>query len=187
MEESAKKPVNTAVGCLTMIAMLFVIVAIISSCLGGKSSDKPDEAVAPLQLSEMTIEEYAPYLIKETIGEKSNTDKTSLITVTVDDPGMITLDLNASENFTKNTTRQSMLIKSPEIFGMAFADRSELNSITINWYLDLVDLRGNEKVGKVMTITFDRENAETINWENINPENIPLVADQYWEHSLFSK
>lgn len=41
-----------------------------------------------------------------------------------------------------------------------------------------------EKVGKVMTVEFT---ADTVNWDNVDPENIPKVADDYWEHPLFNK
>ncbi|HBK85522.1 MAG TPA: hypothetical protein DDZ53_05775, partial [Firmicutes bacterium] len=154
------------------------------------SSDSPQtnsDKVVQVRPTDMSIKDYSTYLIKDTIGEQSNTKKPSLQEIVPTENNTLVLDLNASENFTKSTTRQSMLIKAPKIFGKAFADRPELTSITISWYLDLVDVRGNEKVGKVMTITFTRENADTVNWENIDPENIPLVADAYWQHSLFTR
>lgn len=44
------------------------------------------------------------------------------------------------------------------------------------------DLRGNSSEQEALRMTFSRANAASVRWDKVNPENLPKIADQYWQH-----
>lgn len=50
-----------------------------------------------------------------------------------------------------------------------------------------MDQYGNEKKDNVMKITLNRETLDKINYDNFLHNNLPKVANQYWEHPALSK
>lgn len=188
MEDNEKKQ-NTAKGCLVLIVFFAIIVIAFASCggCGGGGSDKEEEEKTPalteVEISSMDMEEYARYLA-DTLGAASS-DKERLRDF-ANENGHLFLYMNASENFTSKLIRIGTLDKSARLFKKAFLERGDIESLELIWYLDLVDQKGNEKEGPVIQITLTKENAATINWENFLSDNLPAVADEYWEHPLFS-
>lgn len=37
---------------------------------------------------------------------------------------------------------------------------------------------------KVMTLDFDMDKMREVNWKNVLNDNIPNLANSYWEHSV---
>lgn len=46
----------------------------------------------------------------------------------------------------------------------------------------LIDAYGNTAEEHVMRISLDRPTLAKINFDGINPDNLPIIADQYWQH-----
>ncbi len=59
---------------------------------------------------------------------------------------------------------------------------THVNEITMNAHLVLVDKYGGESTDKVMAIRMSKGTWEKINWDNFLIDNLPSVADTYWEH-----
>ena len=159
--------------------MILVVVALtVAAC-----ADEP--AVTEVDTAAMDAKEYAAYLVKETVGEKTNQDKERLRAVVGD--ANLAIALNANSNLSASLQKTATLGDSAEIFEKAFAERADLESLRLAWYIELVDQKGNTSEGEVIQITFTRENASTINWDNVLTSNIPKIADKYWEHALYSR
>lgn len=58
----------------------------------------------------------------------------------------------------------------------------DIETINVSAIATLVDMRGNETKEQVLGAGFTRRNAATINWKNVKPDNIPLLANSYYEH-----
>jgi hypothetical protein len=56
-----------------------------------------------------------------------------------------------------------------------------VKEIKTNVTTTLTDIKGKSRVAPVIGITFTRDNAKTINWPAIDIDNIPKIADGYWE------
>lgn len=44
------------------------------------------------------------------------------------------------------------------------------------------DIRGNRITARAFLISFSRENARSINWNDVLNDDLPLIADEYWQH-----
>lgn len=83
--------------------------------------------------------------------------------------------------------RNRFIENATAIIPAVFAKFPELSMITISSTATLVDIKGNESTKEVMSIRFSRDNSATINWENINRDNVMKVADQSWVHPVLLK
>ena len=54
-----------------------------------------------------------------------------------------------------------------------------------NTYTDFTDEYGNEKKDEVMHIYIPREEADKINFDNFNEDNIKEISDEYYIHPSF--
>lgn len=90
--------------------------------------------------------------------------------------------LIGNDNLSTDYIKRKMLIDSCELFEKAFAELPEINSTYIDWHFPLVDTYGNVELNSVMTIKITRETEDKINWENFMTDNLPDVADFYWQH-----
>jgi hypothetical protein len=70
----------------------------------------------------------------------------------------------------------AVLAANPEIDHIEFLLRSQL-----------IDVRGQESIDQMLRLRMTRQNAATINWEKFSPDDLPRVADFYWEHRLLKK
>jgi hypothetical protein len=61
-----------------------------------------------------------------------------------------------------------------------FARFPQITSIDIFGTGKFKDVRGNESRGNAAHMLFTRANASTIRWNNINPDNLPRLADSAW-------
>jgi len=163
---------------------MVVIIAIIDP-----SSEEPHPVNAKegvVGVAEMDIKDYAAYLVKEVAGKNTNNGKETFV-ASSGTADYLAIDINASDNLTPGLQKTSMLVDSIDVFKKAFAERPDINSLKLVWYLDLVDQKGNESTGVVMRVRVTRGNATTINWDNVLMDNLPKIADEYWEHPLYSK
>lgn len=131
------------------------------------------------------IGEYAQYLAKEIVGEKTNTDKPVFIQ-TIDSEAYLTMELNTNENPSLEMLKGVIITDSADIFKQAFAYRPDLNGMKLVWYMPVADASGNKKDEAVMIIRFSREKAAAVNWDNALNE-IAKTADEYWEHPSFAR
>ncbi|PEL17641.1 hypothetical protein CN599_16370 [Bacillus wiedmannii] len=66
-------------------------------------------------------------------------------------------------------------------------DEKQISEITFFYKYPLVDAYGNEKKDNVMKIQLNRETLDKINYDNLLHDNLPKIANQYWEHPALTK
>jgi hypothetical protein len=69
----------------------------------------------------------------------------------------------------------------------AFQQNAALAHVEAVLRAPMTDIRGHTSVDQVLRVAFTRKNAGTINWDTVEIENLPRVADVYWEHPVFSR
>lgn len=93
----------------------------------------------------------------------------------------VLIEYNADDNLTVGLVRFGIWSDTLEIV-QKLSSNVNINSVTVNAYIPLVDQYGNETPGKVMTVNLTKETWSKINWDNFNTDNLPNVADMYWIH-----
>ena len=79
------------------------------------------------------------------------------------------------------------------IFKNIFENIPEINSIVFWYETEFVDIKGNESTETAFRMTFSRENAKNINYENykvkctLDYNNMLIVADNYYIHPAIKK
>ena len=107
-----------------------------------------------------------------------------MLSYQIDSDNTVFLKLYASDNLTNNMTLRGIILDSKKIFKKFYSDRNDINDLVIDWYLTLVDKKGNEKLDKVALLSLKSENNNTINWDNVITDNIPDIVDSYWVHPV---
>lgn len=105
-----------------------------------------------------------------------------------DDPNdkIVLLTAEAKESATQNYTRKGMWMDTISIL-KDIKDEKEISEITFFYKYPLVDAYGNEKKENVMKLQFNRETLDKINYSNLLHDNLPKIANEYWEHPALTK
>jgi len=165
----------------------------LSSSQKRKISKEYTNILAEINYSTMSIEEAVDYAIEKTNAIKD--DNTLKGSVRINDhyetgDKVILIYLKGKESLTgnSNSIKKSMLLDANNI--LHFLQRyNNISEICIFWSFSLVDVYGNTYDDNVMKVLFEKPTLDKINFENLNFDfnNIPKVADSYYEHPLFSK
>ena len=137
----------------------------------------------------LPIKEQIKIFINNAIGEKTNHKEENLksrVMGVVFQDNLLQVYLIATDNFSSNWIRIGILNDSKEIFSQIFDEfPKKVGKVSLAWYFPMIDARGNSKLEMVLSITFYRANATTINWDNFITDNFPKVASHYWQHPSF--
>ncbi|MED0666063.1 ABC transporter permease [Bacillus badius] len=142
-----------------------------------------------------TDEEKIVQIIHKAIGKKSlGNGEDRIIGVRVnenfgtDDPNdkIVLLNLMADNGFTKDSMKYRLYENYVKLAKKVFEDEN-VSEFVVFWEYPLVDVYGNSENGVVMKVMVSKETASYINWGNFNPENIPTIADDYFEHPSMSR
>lgn len=121
------------------------------------------------------------------LGEKTNTGETKIRAITAGND-IITIDFMADENLTINLTRRGIWTDITDLLKKLLSQIDpKIESLTFQAYFPLADQYGQVSIDKVMLITVAKETWNKINWNNFLKENLPKIADDYWEHPALSK
>lgn len=63
---------------------------------------------------------------------------------------------------------------------------NDVDELYITFMADLLDAYGNSEPGSVVEVGFKAKTLSKINYKNAESKNIPDIADNYWEHPIFS-
>jgi len=142
------------------------------------------EREEPVEEEPATLEDKVRKIIADTVGlETRGEDRIVAIYTEEAEQGgtFVLIDLIGEDGLTLNTTKSAMWMYTLDIFKPLF-EIEEVSEAKISWQLELMDQYGNTDYGHVMGITFSRETAEKVNWDGIPYENVPKIADEYFEH-----
>jgi hypothetical protein len=91
-----------------------------------------------------------------------------------------------SDNFTNKMIKRGMWMGVMDVL----EDLDEVDAIkdiAFNITFPMVDKFGNESQGVVMRVNLIADTRSKINFKNFITDNLPDIADSYWEHPSFSK
>lgn len=103
-----------------------------------------------------------------------------------EDLGYVNVMVYGKENLTNNLTKKGMWMSTTNALKKIKSDK-RIKSIDFNIYYPLQDVYGNSSDNIVMKISFSRETIDKINFKNFLFDDIPNVADKYWEHPAFNQ
>lgn len=145
------------------------------------------EETEELPPSEKDIDNYVDYLVEDTMGHSTNMGYTRLIDFWTEGHNneKLVLRLQGDENFTSNMTRDGMIDNTEQVITQLYSERDDINNFEVQWYMVLIDERGNEENTQVVNIEFDRANYNNVNWDNFLTSNLPDIANYYWVHPAY--
>lgn len=88
---------------------------------------------------------------------------------------------------TKSATRLAFEMQTKELVPAIFSRFHDIDAIQIMADASFQNVRGNQYRAPALRITFTRRNASTINWQNVLADNLPRVADDFWQSSSFDR
>lgn len=156
--------------------------------------NEPEEVVEEEEEAEEELEsepdplepiDVARNVVEDTLKESALVD-IEVNNYPENDSKVVLLTLNGSDNLTKNMIYKGMLIDSTDLAEAFKGSELEIHDLMMSWQMPLVDSYGNEEDGEVLRINLSGESLEKINFDNFLFEDIPNIADSYWEHPLFS-
>lgn len=180
------------------IIVLLILVPIISSLNSATKSDKEmrersDEIVAGLAEDAIYITESGTperkieLKVIEILGHETNMKEPKVRGINFEE-NELWIDYIADENLTTNLTRHGILSDTKFLLQeLPSIIQPNIEGLVFQSYLTLVDTYGKESISKVLMVTVTKETWEKINWENFLTDNLPNIADTYWEHPVLKK
>ena len=152
-----------------MIIMAAIIVIVLASSWHSDNvrNQKIEATTSPQEF--ISLEIYEP---KANVGVRHIQDS---LLVTYDlDPWMMT----------GSSGKSSFTLELEKIIPGAFYKFRDINSITITATAAFGDdIRGQSQGrGDVLRAAFSRANAESIVWDHVRLDNLPQLADKFWQH-----
>jgi cytoskeletal protein RodZ len=151
-----------------------------------KSATKPAPTTPP---ATQTKADYLRQVVTAELGQKTNTgDKPKIRNVENSGGDAYWLvTLNGNENLTNDMTKKGMWLETKDVWKRVFTERKDIDELIIRWYFPLVDAKGNTADARVMELVMTKKNAADVNWDNVLLENVPVIADDYWESPVFNR
>jgi hypothetical protein len=122
------------------------------------------------------------WTVEREIGAESNLKVSRVRDITFEtaDESEPVLDIVADDNLSHGFIRTGMLLDAKKVFRAVFAD-NRASKLTVGMFFPMIDAYGNSETTILMDIQMSRETAEKINWDNFLTDNLPLVADYFYE------
>ncbi|ETT85563.1 hypothetical protein [Bacillus mycoides] len=146
------------------------------------------EATAPVEKKEESLEDKVKKLASNEFGKGKVESVKVNDNLGTEDPNdkIVLITAEAKENVSANFTKKGMWIATISIL-KDLKDEKNISEIAFFYKYPLVDQYGKEKKDNVMKITLNRETLDKINYDNFIHNNLPKIANQYWEHPALSK
>lgn len=153
-----------------------------------KKKQEKEAAAQPVEKKEELLEDKVKKLASNEFGQGKVESVKVNDNLGTEDPNdkIVLLTAEAKENVSANYTKKGMWIATISIL-KDLKNEKNISEIAFFYTYPLVDQYGNEKKDNVMKITFNRETLDKINYDNFLHNNLPKVANQYWEHPALSK
>lgn len=183
---NVKEAKQGCLGCLGIIAIVMIVAALLGSFGGNKSNPVDTKPVStdintesPVKAE--SLEAYGRRLITQVVGKKGADGHETIQNISGLN-GVLFATVVSKDFLTASTALRTIQNDSKEIFKRAYADRNDIQQVSINWQLPLVDKYGNSKLGTVVKVALNKDTAERINWSQISSRDIDKWADVWWTH-----
>jgi hypothetical protein len=135
-----------------------------------------------------TPEAIATKAVHKAFGATNSFDKgDSIVELNFNkDNGFLNIKVFAQDNFTENLIKKGMWMNAATVL-KELKDNQEIKTVYIGVVYPLQDAYGKSSNDQVMKMTFGPETRSKINWDNFMWNNIPKIAEGYWEHPVVRK
>lgn len=139
--------------------------------------------------SELTIDQNPKTLIENELKKKFKDDLIDVNGVFDSEPYFVQVELNGSENLTQNMTVKSMYKDVRDAVYIVKEHGYEFENLGISVKYPLIDKYGNESDEYVIKSDFRGETIKKLadDKNKITLDNVPEIADSWWEHPALSK
>ncbi len=102
------------------------------------------------------------------------------------DGGSVVVQYNLDPWFVSaDSARTAFLLQAQELIPLLFNHIASASAVVVAASVGFSDIRGHQLRGKALEMRFSRLNADRINWRYVRKEDLPRIADAYWEHPGF--
>ena len=143
-----------------------------------------EELKEKMAQSNKTPEVIAAEIIMNNFGT-TNIEKENAVLSSRFESGVVETIALEEKFASAESLKRSMLYTTVE-FMKAMNAQDEVTQATLIVQAPLTDRFGNVEIGDVMVVIMSRETLNKINFKNFHAENLPAVADSYWEHPALS-
>jgi uncharacterized membrane protein YkoI len=102
------------------------------------------------------------------------------------DNGFVFARVYGHDGLTTNFIKKGMWINTTDLL-KRIKPMKEVKEIAINITFPMQDAYGKKSNDTIMKLRFKRETINKIDFNNFLTTNIPVVADEYWQHPSFNK
>ncbi|MFS0749561.1 hypothetical protein [Oceanobacillus sp. 1P07AA] len=157
-------------------AFILLVSSIIFVAIGGTMLGTDSEETAESKEDELPskIDERIEYYATEVFGEDS-VDEASFL------EGNAYVYIIGSESWDEETALFGMHSDTID-FLEKLQNEEEITSVQVDITQTFSDSYGNQEDKAAYRTDFSRETIDKINYENINPDSVPEIADEYWVH-----
>ena len=128
------------------------------------------------------LKDSAEVIAHEVFGETNDFNgEDSIKDITLDED-RLTISVYGKDNLSNNMIKTGMYMDITEAL-KSLKEESIPNEVAFDILFPLTDAMGNEKDGSVMRVVFTADTIRNINYDNFNYDNIPTVAESYWQHN----
>ncbi|ADL13009.1 hypothetical protein [Acetohalobium arabaticum] len=163
-----------------LIAAVLILLVLVGIYFSGVINNRKAGNTNP---AKMKLDDYIPYLIKETTGGIIDFGSDTLLSYKVNSD-MLLLKLHANESYSEKKTQRKINQSSIKILKKFFIDREDIKKVVLNWYLELPDSRGERKLRKVLALVMTKEEAVTVNWNSLTAYDLSNTVAGYWIHPI---
>src|SRR5699024_5175195 len=146
--------------------------------------EEKEESEEPEDLSD---KEYLKEVVEDIVGKDSNNgyervQKASYVdNSNVDDDDVISIKLVGNDGFTDNLIRKGMWLDTADIL-TELSEQGFDGDVIIMFMYPFEDKYGDTDLQKIMSFDFDAEELGKINYDKLKRDNLPDIADDYFEH-----
>ena len=145
----------------------------------------PEEDHAPAEPAETDPpEEESPATLEEAVNAAAESARADVTDLAISD-GVIQINIAGGDNLSSRLIRNGMILEGYDII-KALQGRDDFSEIVMRWTFPLVDAYGRSYEDVVMKIDITRETLEKINFDNFVFENLPNIADEYYQHPVLN-
>ena len=139
------------------------------------------------ETKDLSNNDYLKEVIEDVTGKRSNNGNDRVQNATyvdnsnVGDDDVISLKLVGNDGFTNNLIRSGMLIDTKDILTKLNEEDFD-GDVVVMYMFPFEDKYGDSDLHKIMSFDFKAEELSKINYDNLNYDNLPDIADDYFEH-----
>lgn len=169
-------------GAISLVSALVLLLVVMIIGLSNLNEENAKAVVKPAKTETVA---YVPQSIKSAAISVFEGDFTSIENV----GGIEEITVNLASNLTQNLTLKATYLHAVEL-GAAVKSNSLLgdsDGFLLVFTTELTDTHGNVSVDPVVKIKFTQDTLDKINFANVSHDNVPTIADSYWQHAVFNK